>query len=70
MASVHICPHCGGKRFSTTAQIVQEWIVDERGNFISVETDRLEVTSEPDDANIWLCTQCGYEGVIKCDVEH
>lgn len=65
MASVHVCPRCGGKRFCTTVQVVQEWIVDECGNFVSVDTDRVEVTHEPDDNDIWIYTSCGSEAIIK-----
>lgn len=65
MASKHICPKCGGKDFYTTAHIMQEWLVNENGDFVSVATECLEITHGPDDDNIWTCTMCGAEAVIE-----
>ena len=65
MARAHVCPNCGGKTFYTTAQIVQEWMVDEFGKRISVATECLEVMREPDDSINWICAQCGSEGVTR-----
>ena len=67
MASKHICPVCGGTEFITIAHITQTWVVDQEGNFLSAVSDCDEVTHEPDDGNIWTCTQCGAEGVIVED---
>lgn len=65
MASRHICPVCGGHRFITVAHVVQEWEVDELGNFESVTEDCLEVVSDPDDGNTWTCTNCGAKAIIQ-----
>ena len=64
MRSRHICPKCGGKTFYTTAHIMQEWRVDEDGNFLDVSEGCIDVDSEPDDDNSWFCATCGEEGVI------
>ena len=64
MKSRHICPVCGGVRFITTAHVMQEWMVDENGNFIDVVDESVQVTHEPDDDNLWKCAECGAEAII------
>ena len=64
MKSKHVCPKCGGKEFYTTAHIMEEWLVDENGNFIAVSSNCIEIDAEPDDDNIWTCKNCGEEGII------
>jgi len=54
------CPKCGAKSFCVTAHVVQEWVVDEYGDFISSNDDCVEVTHFPDDNDIWDCNNCGY----------
>ena len=46
------CPKCGNTKFSVTAHVTQDWIVDKFGNFDSVITDCVEVTHKPDDDDI------------------
>lgn len=60
----HVCPKCGGTKFTTTAHVMQEWKVDGLGNFLEVTEDCLEVTHKPDDSNCWFCTECGTEAII------
>ena len=62
-----ICPNNPEhKRFVTTAHVVQEWVVDENGEFI--EGDHvLEVTSFPDPDNIWTCKKCHAGAKIERD---
>ena len=62
--SKHICPLCGGRKFETTAHVMQSWEVDEDGNYISVLDECLQVTHKPDDGNIWTCMKCGTEAVM------
>lgn len=64
MRSKHICPHCGGKEFYTVAHIMEEWLVDEDGDFIAVSTNCIEIDHEPDDDNIWTCKYCGEEAIV------
>lgn len=63
MKSKHICPHCGGKKFITTAQVVQSLLVDEFGNFIEDKGTNI-VVDEPNDDNTWTCIDCGREGRV------
>lgn len=54
------CPNCGSKSFLVSAHVVQDWVVDEDGDFISVYDDCVEVAHFPDDDDIWGCNNCGY----------
>lgn len=64
MKSKHICPECGNKTFYTVAHVMQEWVVDENGNFVEVADECMEVTHGPDDGNFWSCTECGAYAII------
>lgn len=61
MAKKHVCPKCGNARFYVLAHIVQEWKVDEYGNFQDVKAECTDVTHRPDDEDMWVCTNCGYD---------
>ena len=61
MQKIMICPHCGGKEFIVSAHIAQDWIVDEKGNFLSVSEECTDVIHYPDLEDIWQCTSCGAE---------
>jgi hypothetical protein len=52
-------------RFSVTAHVVQEWIVDKDGDFVEVLKDCLEVTHRPDKEDRFVCTACGTEAIVK-----
>lgn len=59
MAIKAICPTSPEhKRFKTTAHVMEEWVVDERGNFIDLIA-ALETVHGPDMGNTWTCTECG-----------
>jgi hypothetical protein len=51
--------------FITTAHIMQDWRVDEHGNFIDIHTDCLEVSHEPDIGNVWTCSVCYVDAVVE-----
>ena len=51
------------KRFYTTAHIMQEWEVDEQGEFRKVTIDCMEVTHGADYGNIFTCAVCGADAV-------
>ena len=53
------------KTFLTTAHVMQEWKVDEQGEFIKATRECLEVTAYPDAGNIWVCASCRAEAVVK-----
>lgn len=55
------CPICGGTNFFVSVHVVQDWLVDENGNWIDTENDCVEVTHRPDDIDWWQCANCGYE---------
>jgi len=63
-----ICPkNLKHKRFLTTAHVMQEWVVDEHGNFIKCADDCLEVTEEPSPCNVWHCNVCMTEAKVTED---
>lgn len=53
------------QEFVTVAHITQDWKVDEKGNFLEVAEDCLEVTHGPDRDNIWSCHICGAEAIVE-----
>ena len=55
------CPKCGCEKFYATAQVVEEWIVDANGHQIETTGPALEVLRLPDNEDIWVCTECGYD---------
>lgn len=60
----HVCPKCDCKQFMTTAHVVQDWIVDENGNFIESHATT-EVIALPNNDNIWTCINCGEEAILQ-----
>ena len=58
--TIHVCPNHCEALLSTVAHVAQTWKVDPFGTFVEeVSTD--ETTHEPDNGNIWECTECGTE---------
>lgn len=59
------------KTFTTTAHVMQEWVVDEHGEFKFIECERsggcLEVSKKPDPDNLWTCYICGAEAKVTSD---
>lgn len=56
-----VCPKCGGRTFAVNAHVVQGWLVDEDGEYISTTEECVGVIHEPDDDDIWCCENCGHE---------
>ena len=54
------CPKCGGKTFTATAHVTQDWELDDKGVFARCLNDCLEVTHEPNQDDILDCQTCGY----------
>lgn len=52
------------KEFYVTAHVVQEWKVDEEGDFLEVANDCLAVASQPDKGSKWTCAICGADAEI------
>lgn len=69
MNKIHICPKCGGQEFSTTAHVMQDWVVNQCGEFLRTLDDCLEVDVYPDNGNVWTCTKCGAEAVLVAEEE-
>ena len=53
------------KKFCTTAHVVQEWIVDTTGMFLSVEDECIEVAHEPERGDLFTCKTCGLEAIVE-----
>jgi len=51
------------KKFRTTAHVMQEWLVDAKGEFLGVIQHSLEVSHGPDLDNLWRCAECGAQAV-------
>ena len=61
MVRKYKCPKCGGKKFSTTAHVCQDWMIDEDAEFIETISECIQVTHKPDEDNLWSCLECDYE---------
>lgn len=59
------CPECPEKhkRFVTTAHVVEEWVVNERGDYQDTK-GVLEVVHRPDPGNHWHCYECGADAIV------
>jgi ribosomal protein L37AE/L43A len=55
------CPKCGGKLFTATAHVAQEWALDEYGNFTETISNCTDVVHKPDDEDLWFCLNCDHE---------
>ena len=52
------------KRFYTVAHVMEEWIVDEHGEFIEIHCG-IQTTHKPDPQNTWVCVECDAEAVVE-----
>ncbi len=60
-----VCPNnAEHKRFSVTAHVTIDWIVNEKGDFEECILECVDVTHEPDSEDIWTCAECGAEAVF------
>ena len=55
------CPKCGCERFYVAVHVVDEWIVDANGHHIETTAQSTEVVHYPDNQDMWMCTECGYD---------
>jgi len=53
------------KRFVTVAHVSQDWVVDEKGNFLEVWDESKETVAKPDPGNTWECYECGEEAIVE-----
>jgi len=57
---IRVCPNSPDhKTFHITAHVTEEWLVDERGEFLEVSGDGGETVHGPDHDDIWTCSECG-----------
>jgi len=61
MRKEHMCPKCSGKKFSATAHVCQDWMVDKYGAFIETIENCSQVIHRPNDDDVWACLDCGYD---------
>lgn len=52
------------KRFYTTAHVMEEWLVDENGNYIEVSQESMEVVHGANPGNVWICHDCGAVAIV------
>jgi len=61
-----VCPNDPThKEFITVASVMQDWKVDENGEFLDAIPGGECVLHKPDPGNIWTCTACGAEAVVQ-----
>lgn len=59
-----VCPdNASHRKFITTAHVVEEWIVNERGDWQETTTT-LETASGPTKGNLFTCLECGTEAKV------
>lgn len=58
------CPNECKSFFVTTAHVMEEWLVDERGDWVETR-ETLETTHGPDTGNIWTCDKCGAAAKVE-----
>mgnify|MGYP000997839950 CR=1 FL=1 len=65
-AKTAVCPNnAEHKEFVTTVHVVQDWKIDNKGNWIETISDATETASGPDINNIWTCSVCGSEAIFE-----
>jgi len=52
------------KRFIATATVLEEWLVDENGDFLSHANMPGEVTHKPSPGDVWSCEDCGADAIF------
>lgn len=58
------CPNSAEhKQFFTTAHVMEEWLVDETGEFIK-KVNFVETVHPPNPDNPWTCAECGTEAEV------
>jgi len=65
-----VCPNNENhKEFVTVVHVIDEWVVDEEGNWIETKGDESQTEDEglvhgPDAGNTWTCHTCGAEAEV------
>lgn len=53
------------KKFVTTGHIMQDWLVDEYGNWLDTVASCLQITHEANPDNVWTCLTCGSAAMVE-----
>ena len=61
-----VCPeNAAHKKFSVTAHVSEEWIVDATGEFVAtVERGGGQVTHRPDSGDYYVCAECSTDAKV------
>jgi len=59
------CPICGNEKFYVTAHVTQDWLVDNNGDYVKTESECVEVIHKPNDEDVWVCANCGWDAMGK-----
>lgn len=61
-----VCPNNKEhKEFITSAHVMQDWKVDEQGNFLAVTDESVQTSHGPNPDNTWTCVACGAEAKVE-----
>lgn len=65
------CNHCKDnpnhrRKFCTIATVVEEWLVDENGNWVET-VESLDTVNGPHSENVWTCADCGNQAEVGPD---
>lgn len=56
---IYRCPKCGENQFAATANVTQDWKLDQFGVFSCCLQQFIETTHYPDEEDVWDCVSCG-----------
>ena len=60
-----VCPNNPAhKEFLTPAHVMEDWKVDDKGNFIA-SMGAIQTDHGPNPDNIWGCVECGAEATVS-----
>jgi hypothetical protein len=60
-----VCPNdTNHKEFITVAHIMQDWKVDENGEWLEKIDPSVQTSYNPNSDNIWTCAACGVEAKV------
>jgi hypothetical protein len=51
------------KEFITTAHVMEDWVVDEHGSWLST-MESIQTDHGPDPDNTWYCRTCGADAIV------
>jgi hypothetical protein len=60
-----VCPNdTNHKEFITVAHVMQDWKVDENGEWLETIDPSVQTSHNPNSDNIWTCAVCGVEAKV------